>query len=137
MVEITKSFEIDVDIIDKDHRQLVDIINEIVQAIDSGDFDVCKKLVPDFVKFSKQHFKREEVLLNKYEYPNTDKHHEHHLGLNEKMDTMLALSQRLADSPPARDALRKELIYFLMDDVINEDMDFKPFLVNATSSENE
>ncbi len=136
MVEITKSFEIEVDVIDSDHRRLVDIVNEIVQAIDAANYEVCTNLVPEFVKLSKQHFKREESLLAKYDYPQTEKHHKHHIGLNDKMDTMLALTGRLAESPPAREALRKELIYFIMDDVINEDMDFKSFLVNATSKEN-
>jgi hypothetical protein len=42
----------------------------------------------------------------------------------------------VVESPSACEELRKELIYFLMDDVINEDMDFKSFLVDATTKEN-
>ena len=49
------------------------------------------------------------------------------------METMLALATKVADSPPAAEALRKELIFFMMDDIINEDMDFKSFMVNATA----
>ena len=133
MVEITRSFEIEVDIIDNDHRQLVDNINEIIQALDNQEFEKCGQLVPDFVDLSKQHFRREETLLAKYDYPQTDNHIKHHASLDTKMDTMLALVEKVADSPPAVDALRKELIFFMMDDIINEDMDFKSFLVNATS----
>lgn len=135
MVEITRSFEIEVDMIDSDHRRLVDIINDIVQAIDGGKPEKCHELVPGFVELSKQHFRREESLLAKHGYPDTDKHRKHHAGLNDKMDTMLALAEKAVESPPAADALRKELIFFLMDDVINEDMDFKSYLVNATSNE--
>lgn len=132
MVEITRSFEIEVDIIDSDHRRMVDIINEIVQAIDNGQPEKCPDLVPAFVDLAKQHFRREESLLAKYKHPDTEKHHDHHASLNDKMDTMLALAQKVVDSPPAGEALRKELIFFLMDDVINEDMDFKSFMVDAT-----
>jgi len=133
MVEITKSFEIDVDIIDADHRRMVDMINEICQAIDGGKAERCQAQVPEFVKLAKQHFKREEALLAKHDYPETDKHRQYHASLDEKMDTMLALAGKVVDSPPAQEALRKELIFFMMDDVINEDMDFKAFLVNATT----
>jgi hemerythrin len=133
MVEITRSYEIEVDMIDSDHRRLVDIINEITQAIDEKREAECARLVPDFVTFSKQHFAREEALLAKNGYPGVEKHRKHHASLNDKMDTMLALAGRVVESAAARDELRKELIFFLMDDVINEDMNFKSFLVDAAS----
>lgn len=135
MVEITRSFEIEVEMIDSDHRRLVDIVNEITQAIDDNRPEECARLVPDFVEFSKQHFAREEKLLTKYDYPQAEKHHQHHAGLDDKMSTMLNLAGRVVESPQARDALRKELFFFLMDDIINEDMDFKSFLVDATTKE--
>ena len=135
MVEITRSFEIDVEMIDSDHRRLVDIVNEIVQALDDGKPEKCPTLVPEFVGLAKRHFNREEALLAKYKYPEAEKHSQHHAGLNDKMETMLALAKNAVESPPARDALRKELIFFIMDDVINEDLDYKSFIVAATSKE--
>ncbi len=137
MVEITPSYEIEVETIDTDHRRLVNIINEITQAIDDKREEECARLVPDFVTFSKQHFAREEALLVQNGYPGVEKHREHHASLEGKMNTMLALAERVVESAAARDELRKELIFFLMDDVINEDMDFKSFLVDAASREGE
>lgn len=133
MVEITRSFEIEVDTIDTDHRSLLGIINEIVRAIDAGAPGKCTELVPKFVNLAKQHFRREEALLEEHDYPEIDKHRKHHAGLDDKMQTMLELAERVVESPPACEDLRKEMIYFLMDDVINEDMDFKSFLVDATT----
>ncbi len=131
MVEITRSFEIEVEAIDADHRQLVEIINEITQAIDDGRAGECADLVPNFVEFSQQHFAREEALLTKHAYPLAEKHRQHHVGLTDKMKNIQALSERAADSQPAADALRKELVFILMDDVINEDLAFKSFLMKA------
>jgi hemerythrin len=131
MVELTRSFELEVEMIDSDHRRLVEIINEITQAIDDGRPAECERLVPEFVEFSKQHFAREEALLAKNGYPQIGNHRKHHASLDEKMQTMLTLAARVVESPAARDALRKELIFFLMDDVINEDMGFKSFLNDA------
>lgn len=133
MVEITRSYEIEVETIDSDHRRLVTIINEITQAIDDERAEECARLVPDFVTFSKQHFAREEALLARNGYPEVEKHRKHHAALNDKMNTILDLAGRAVDSAAAREALRKELIFFLMDDVINEDMDFKSFLAAAAS----
>ncbi|MBT4488559.1 MAG: hypothetical protein HOK30_19955 [Rhodospirillaceae bacterium] len=131
MVEITQSFKIEVEAIDADHRRLVEIINEITDAIDDGRAEECVALVPNFVEFSQQHFEREEALLTKHAYPLAEKHRQHHVGLTDKMKTIQALSERAAHSQPAADALRKELVFILMDDVINEDLAFKSFLVKA------
>ena len=131
MVEITQSFKIEVEAIDADHRRLVDIINEITLAIDDGRAEECIKLVPNFIEFSQRHFEREEALLAKHAYPLAEEHRRHHAGLTEKMHNIRALSERASDSRPAREALRKELVFILMDDVINEDLAFKSFLMKA------
>ena len=114
MVEITQSFKIEVEAIDADHRRLVEIINEITLAIDEGRAEECIKLVPNFIEFSQRHFEREEALLNKHAYPLAEEHRKHHDGLNEKMRNIRALAEQAADSKPAREALRKELVFILI-----------------------
>ena len=135
MVEITQSFKIDVEAIDADHRRLVEIINEITTAIDEGRAEECIHLVPNFIEFSQRHFEREEALLNKHAYPLAEEHRKHHAGLNEKMSNIRTLAERAAGSKPAREALRKELVFILMDDVINEDLAFKSFLIKAETAD--
>ena len=135
MVEITQSFKIEVEAIDADHRRLVEIINEITSAIDEGRAEECIHLVPNFIEFSQHHFEREEALLNKHAYPLAEEHRKHHAGLNEKMRNIRALAERAVDSKPAREALRKELVFILMDDVINEDLAFKAFLIKAETAD--
>ena len=135
MVKITPSFEIEVETIDNDHRRLVDFTNQITAAIDDQQYAECARLVPDFIALSKRHFAREEALLDKFDYPGIDQHRQHHTGLDDKMETMLTLAGRVEDNRLARETLRREVFFFLMDDVINEDMDFKKFLVDARSKE--
>ena len=135
MVEITQSFKIEVEAIDADHRRLVEIINEITSAIDEGRAEECMHLVPNFIEFSQRHFEREEALLNKHAYPLAEEHRKHHAGLNEKMRNIRGLAERAADSKPAQEALRKELVFILMDDVINEDLAFKSFLIKAETGD--
>jgi hemerythrin-like metal-binding protein len=136
MVEISQSFKIEIEAIDADHRRLVEIINEITLAIDEGRAGDCEALVPNFVEFSLQHFEREEALLAKHAYPLAEKHRAHHANLNEKMKTVQALAKRAGASQAAAETLRKELVFILMDDVINEDLAFKSFLLKAEAGQN-
>ena len=132
MVELTPSFELDFHPIDNDHRRLVAQLNDIMRALDAGDFDACARLVLDFVGSARKHFRREEALLEQVGYPEAEDHHDHHRELDEKLETILRLSQSVADSKVARQSLRKELTFFVMDDVINADLDFKPYLAERS-----
>ena len=78
MVELTPSYELENQLLDDDHRRLVDLINAVVQALDEGRPEDCVKLVPEFVEVAKKHFKREEALLEHYGYPEIQKHRDHH-----------------------------------------------------------
>lgn len=129
MVEVTPSFELEFEPIDRDHRRLTDMINDILAAIDAGSPDECEHLVPDFVEFAKKHFQREDAFLEKVGYPNRKWHVEHHSDLDNKMHHIVHLATQHNNSKVAQDTLRKELVYFLMDDIINADLDFKPYLI--------
>ena len=128
MVDLSPSFELKYQPIDNDHRRLAEIITDIVKAIDEGRSDECDQLVPYFVKTAKQHFLHEEAELEKIGYPHLEKHHAHHATLIEKLETMQELARNVGNSELARETLRKELVFFLMDDVINADLDFKDYL---------
>ena len=128
MVEMTSSFELEIEALDEDHQNLISLANKITEDIDQNNAVECAVLVSQFVKLSKQHFAREENLLSKAGYPNVEKHHDHHASLNDKMDHMLEFSQVAANNPIAGESLKNELMYFLMDDVITSDMEFKDFV---------
>ena len=134
MVEMTSSFELEIETLDEDHKTLIGLANEISWDVDQNKGKNCARLVAQFVKLSKQHFAREEALLTKAGYPNVKKHHEHHTSLTDKMNHMLEFSTVAADNPIAGESLKKELMYFLMDDVITSDMEFKDFVKSKTET---
>ena len=134
MVELTPSFMLDYEALDRDHQRLADIVNLIVEAIDGDEGEKCEDLVNDFVKSAKSHFAKEEALLAKVGFPNLDKHHDHHENLNTKMDHLIEFAKMAGENQMARDSLRKELVFFLMDDVITADMDFKSFIEEKSKS---
>ena len=128
MVELTSSFKLEFEALDKDHQKLADIVDQIVTAIDNGEAGKCPGLVINFVQSAKSHFAREEAFLIKAGYPNVEKHQDHHRSLNTKMDHMIEFGKMAEANEMARDSLRKELVFFLMDDVITTDMEFKNFI---------
>ena len=128
MVELTPSFLLESESLDRDHQRLAEIVNEVVEAIDAGEAGKCGDLVVELVRSAKSHFAREEALLVKAGYPNVKKHQDHHRSLNTKMDHMIEFAKMAGENQMARDSLRKELVFFLMDDIITTDMDFKNFI---------
>ena len=107
-----------------------------MQMIDDGNAGECKRLVPKFIQAAKAHFAKEEAFLVKIGYPNVKKHKDHHRGLNDKMDHMLEFGRMAEENELARENLRKELLFFLMDDVITTDLEFKKYIEDNTVSRN-
>jgi hemerythrin-like metal-binding protein len=128
MVELTASFELEFEALDQDHQKMVDQVNAIIAEIDAGNTGECKAQVAEFVALSKRHFAREEALLVSVNYPDVEKHRKHHLDLNDKLDHMLEFAKMAPENDMACESLKKELVYFIMDDVITADLEFKDFL---------
>ena len=134
MVELTPSFLLEYDALDRDHRRLAEIVNQVVKAIDDGEADKCEDLIIGLVKSAKSHFTSEEALLVQIGYPNVKKHQDHHRSLNTKMDHMIEFAKMAGENQMARESLRKEVVFFLMDDVITTDMDFKNFIAEKAKA---
>ncbi len=128
MVELSETFVLECNELDKDHERLVEMVNEITDMLDQGITENCKEKVQAFIDFTKGHFNREEQFLIKVGYPDVGKHRKHHHQLYEKMDHILEFADSVTVNEMARESLRKELVFFLMDDVITTDLDFKAFI---------
>ena len=132
MVELSDTFVMETEVLDRDHERLVEMVNAITERIDSGNTENCKTDVLELVNFAKGHFSREEQLLTKAGYPDVDKHRTHHRLLDRKMEHILEFAEQAAVNEMARESLKRELVYFVMDDVITTDMDFKAFIADKT-----
>ena len=128
MVELSKTFELECETLDRDHQKMVELVNGIVAMIDSGETENCEKRVYEFINFAKGHFSREEQVLTKSGYPNVAKHKEHHRELDKKMEHLLEFASMANVNEMARESLKRELVFFLMDDIITTDLDFKEFV---------
>jgi hemerythrin-like metal-binding protein len=74
--------------IDKEHMKLVDLINELHDAMKSGKGkEVLGKTLNELVNYTAFHFAHEEQLFDKYGYPETAIHKKQH---KELVDQVLA-----------------------------------------------
>ena len=119
--------EIGVDFIDNDHRELLDIMLEIKQAIDIGDKDKCVSLFSSLLKHAEDHFSREEAFLLKVKYPKLERHKKYHKKLLLKADA----TKRICEDIDTKQDLKEcfdMMATFLIDDILRGDIEFKSYL---------
>ena len=119
--------EIGVDFIDNDHRELLDIIVEIKQAIDNGEKDKCVPLFSSLLQHTKEHFSREEEFLLKVKYPNLEKHKNYHEKLLLKADETKRKCEEIDTQQDLKECFDM-MATFLIDDILRGDIEFKSYL---------
>ena len=53
MVELTKTFVLECEELDRDHKRLVEMVNDITKDIEKGETEHCSSKVLSFVNFAK------------------------------------------------------------------------------------
>lgn len=83
----TDDLTLGIDEIDREHRALMEIVNEILVACDSGlDTGMLVALFAQLRKATLAHFAREERMLEDTRYPRLAQHRQEHLDLVEQLD---------------------------------------------------
>ena len=124
------SFEIGLDFIDRDHRKLFKIIRDTKQAIEEDNCNECIALLTSFLEEAKDHFYREEQLLFETGYPDLEDHRVYHKRLLIKT----VAARQICEGVKAGRDLKEcfdGMVEFFIDDVMREDIKFKPYLENA------
>lgn len=121
------SFNTEIDIIDQQHRLLVDLVNELSEAHEAGkDRQVLLKLIEKLGIYAATHFAREEDYFETYGYPNTDEHLQEH----DYFEDMLY--QFEDEFKAGKQDLTFNVLMFLSDWLVNHingsDKEYVPFL---------
>lgn len=74
-------YNLNVDKIDDDHKQIVRLINILIEEINIGKKPAMIKAFNDLINFSKQHFDEEEDYMRSFNYPQLDAHAKVHKRL--------------------------------------------------------
>lgn len=121
-------WETGIPIIDDDHRAVIEIINELDEAIQAGEEEfvigLALGVLNDYVRY---HFQREELLFAACDYPFAADHIEEHGTLRKAIKDALIRYERL---PQAFDGT--ELLELLQvwwgEHILNEDQRYKPYV---------
>ena len=88
LVTWNDSFSVNIAQIDKQHKKLVDMINELHAAMKTGQGkDVMGKVLNGLVSYTTTHFETEEKLFREHDYPDAAAHQmEHRAFVAQVMD---------------------------------------------------
>ena len=117
-------------LMDHEHRRIITLINQILIAMEQNQGkNVQRKLLLDLIMYTEDHFKREEEIMQRIEYPDLSAHKQAHEKLNKEV---LELMKRFVDG---RSMLSVEVSRFLSDwvflHILKDDKKLAAAIANA------
>lgn len=121
------SYSVGVAIIDNQHKRLVNIVNELNDALGAGKGkDVLSKVLFELVQYVNTHFKTEEEYMVKYSYDEYEQHRYEHEKLTDEVKRFYE------DFNNGKAVLSIQIMNFLrnwlMDHILIKDKRFGKFL---------
>ncbi|MEO5356524.1 MAG: bacteriohemerythrin [Nitrospirae bacterium YQR-1] len=85
-IDFVDKLKVNVTEIDNQHKKLIDIINELHNAMATGKgITVLGKTLNELIEYTKSHFSMEENLIQKYKYSDNNKHKTEHDKLTKQV----------------------------------------------------
>ncbi|MDJ0654469.1 MAG: bacteriohemerythrin [Xanthomonadales bacterium] len=123
-LEWSAEFELGIDVIDAQHRRIVDYINELCEVEDSaGDREVVSRVLHNLVDYTVSHFAFEEALLEEVDYATLAPHQRTHQSFIRRIDD---LKSRFEQGEWVVAELGGLLQTWLIDHIQSEDARYAP-----------
>ncbi|MGE4343810.1 MAG: bacteriohemerythrin [Geoalkalibacter sp.] len=127
LIEWDESFSVNIDRIDREHRKLIDLINQLNEAmLEQKAQKAMTAIVTEMVDYAQTHFATEELYMEEFHYPDLDLHRVEHQKFIEKTDE---LCRRVSQG---EFVLSLEVMRFLRDwlksHILGTDKKYAPFL---------
>jgi hemerythrin len=86
LIQWTNALSVDVAEVDKQHQKLIQMINDLNEAMQSGKGkEAVGKIIGGLIDYTQTHFKYEENIFDKYSYPDTPAHKAKHVEFVNKI----------------------------------------------------
>ncbi len=122
-------YSVGIDSIDRQHRKLVNLINQLQTAVDySTGEEFEREALKELVDYTKTHFHYEEDLLQKNNYPDFASHKEQHNNMIKHVEEVLAEYEKNRDT-----AMRNAVNYlkdWLITHINGTDKMYSRFLID-------
>ncbi len=121
------AYSVNIGLIDRQHKQLVELVNQMFAALKSGHGkDVVGQILADLVDYTQKHFAEEERMMARHGYPGLEEHKREHAALVRQVGEYAARLEQGSVS------VSSELFNFLKGWLINHiqsvDKQYGPFL---------
>lgn len=126
-IEWHDGLNLGVDEVDQQHKKLVLMINDVLEAVKKGSNDnVIDTLLGHLREYTVYHFNSEEEYMEKLEYPEINKHKQLHMELKERVKTLQSTRFHKEDIEWAE--LQGLLSEWLIQHILREDFKIAQFL---------
>jgi hemerythrin-like metal-binding protein len=91
-------YSVGIESVDNDHKKLLNLINQLQTAAHyrTGE-EFERQALEELVDYTKTHFRREETMLEEYDYPDLEAHKRQHAQMIAKVDEFLEQYKRNSD----------------------------------------
>jgi len=121
-------YEIGIDFIDEDHKNLIQIMNDIQNSCSSNcDTKIINNLLNKFISEARNHFQKEEDFLKETGYAGLENHRDFHRMLLKKADMTKNMCENSALDNNINDCIYK-MIRLVIDEIFKGDIQFKAYL---------
>jgi hemerythrin len=128
LIKWKEEYSVKVAEIDEQHKKLIDIINQLADAMSVGKGrDVLNGVLAELVSYTEYHFETEEKLFREHGYPEHERHSQAHDELAVKARELKAAFDR------GETKLSVDVMLFLSTwlnrHILDEDKHYEPYLV--------
>ena len=127
LIKWRASYETGIAEMDEEHKQIIEIVNRLYRMLRGAeDTDDLKSIYTTLAEYSEQHFKHEEELLQKHNYPGMEEQGQSHEEFVNKL-------QEIRDDLEANDAKAIPEVYKFLREwwighIVESDKEYGPFL---------
>lgn len=119
------SLSIGIDVIDNQHRRIVDYLNELDVAHKNQDSDKVTEILMGLIDYTISHFAFEESLMDKAGYPISDSHKKVHEAFTSHVNKY---KERHENGEDISRQLMSDLQIWLTNHIKNDDRDYTPYV---------
>jgi len=124
-----EKYSVKIDVLDKQHQFLFDIINELDDVIQKQSPEQkVQELLKKLQEYTLFHFTTEEDLLSKADYPELTKHKEEHTQFINKINRFT--EEYNSNTKEVTQQLSDYLFYWLFFHIQCDDQDYSKYLTN-------
>lgn len=121
------SLSVGIEMIDQDHKKLIDLINNLQQAVYYPTGEAFEKqALEELLDYTKYHFQREEQMLQENGYPEFDEHKAQHEKMIGKVGAVMARYEK--EPEETIEELCLYLRRWLLEHIAGTDQRYGPYL---------